>query len=242
LVGGALLVGAITFAPSWRGLIAGLVAALAGLALARVPLGYALRGLLPPLPFLLFLALLQVLFGFGAEGGKVLLDYPPVVISTTDLVAAGELLLRFAALILAISLVSLTLSTTELVRGLESLLRPLAAVGLPTHDFVLMVQVTLRFVPLLAQEAERIAKAQASRGAEWGTRGGGLLKRVRQAMPLILPLFLTALRRAENLALAMAARGYAGRGRTSRVVLRFGAGDALAVGVALCVAAAIVML
>jgi energy-coupling factor transport system permease protein len=123
---------------------------------------------------------------------------------------------------------------------LASLLRPLTALGLPTHAFVLMVQVSLRFLPLLAQEAERIAKAQASRGAEWGTGRGGLLRRARQALPLIVPLFLTALRRAERLAEAMEARGYhGGQGRTSMVTLRWRAADsvALLVGVGLGAAA-----
>jgi energy-coupling factor transport system permease protein len=101
----------------------------------------------------------------------------------------------------------------------------------------------LRFIPFLAQAAERIAKAQASRGANWGTRSGGLLNRIRQAVPLIVPLFLTGLRRAENLALAMESRGYGSPGRhTSMLSMQFRFSDALGLLVCSALAAVIVVL
>lgn len=106
-----------------------------------------------------------------------------------------------------------------------------------------MTQVTLRFLPLLALEAERIAKAQASRGAEWGTGKTGILRRVRQALPLLVPLFLNSLQRAEALALAMEARGYhGGKGRTSMIELRFRVADATALVIASALGVLIVML
>jgi energy-coupling factor transport system permease protein len=255
LIAGTLLLLAITFSPHPVGLGIALLTMLGALKLARVPLKYALRGLLPPLPFILFLALLQVLFG---------VQRPPVMppaatnlrlefwglhlqLYGARILSAAMLLMRFAALILGISLISFCISTTELVRGLAALLNPLTRLGLPTHDFVLMVQVALHFLPILAREAESIAKAQASRGAEWGTQrkqGAGLFKRVRQALPLLVPLFLTALRRAENLALAMEARGYDSNGalrggkshkseRTSMVTLHLQWMDGVALSVAL---------
>jgi energy-coupling factor transport system permease protein len=98
----------------------------------------------------------------------------------------------------------------------------------PVHDLVVIIQVSLRFIPLLAQVAERIAKAQASRGAAWQKGSGGLLSRVRLFIPLILPLFLTSLRRAENMALAMDARGYgASTKRSSFIQYRFDWKDTL---------------
>jgi energy-coupling factor transport system permease protein len=81
-------------------------------------------------------------------------------------------------------------------------------IGIHTMDLVMVMQVSIRFLPLLAQSAERIAKAQASRGAEWGVKSGGLVSQVKRVIPLIVPLFLTSLRRAETLALAMDARAY----------------------------------
>ena len=132
------------------------------------------------------------------------------------------LLLRFASLVLWLSLSSFTLSISELLLGLHLLLRPLGRLGLPVEDLVLIVEVTLRFIPFLTQSAERIVKAQASRGAAWGKGSGDLLQRVRQALPMIVPLFLNSLRRAENMALAMDARGYGGSAaRTSMYELHF---------------------
>ncbi len=242
LLVGLFLLAALTLSRSLLGGGLAILVLLALLRLARVPLGYALRGLLPPLPFILLLALLQLLFGSG-EGAPVLWAWGPPTLTLAGVNAAGLLVLRFTALVLVISLISFVISTTEMVRGLAALLAPLTALGLPTHAFVLMVQVALRFLPLLAQESERIAKAQASRGAEWGTGGGGVVRRARQALPLILPLFLTTLRRAERLAEAMEARGYhGGRGRTSMVVLRWRAGDTLALLVALALAVGIGLL
>ncbi len=94
----------------------------------------------------------------------------------------------------------------------------------------MIVQVTLRFIPFLAQIAERIAKAQASRGAEWGTRKGGLIQRTRQLAPLVIPLFMTSLQRSETMAMAMEARGYGSQPkRSSMYVLHFGWQDALVI-------------
>jgi energy-coupling factor transport system permease protein len=241
LLAGLLLLVAITLAPRWSGVVVALAALFALLRIARIPLDYALKGLTAPLPFLLFLAVLQVLFG-PREAPDMLFVWGPVYVSPASLLNGALLIARFVALILTITLASLCISTTEMVRGLEALLAPFTKIGLPTGDFVLVVQVTLRFLPLLAQEAERIAKSQASRGAEWGTGRGGLFRRVRQAFPLLVPLFLTGLQRAGNLALAMEARGYqGGKGRTSMAVLHFRRADAAALGLAAVLATAIML-
>ncbi len=240
LLAGLGLLVAVTTAAHWGGLLIALVTLIALLKVARIPLGYALKGMAAPLPFLAFLALLQILFG-PREASSVLVTWGPVTISPLSLLNGALLLARFTALILILSLISFCISTTEIVHGLDALLMPFAKIGLPTHAFVLMVQVTLRFLPLLAQEAERIAKSQASRGAEWGTGRGGVLRRVRQAFPLLVPLFLTGLQRAENLALAMEARGYrGGKGRTSMTVLHFERKDGVALGLVIILAVLIV--
>ncbi|MEJ5309365.1 MAG: energy-coupling factor transporter transmembrane component T [Anaerolineae bacterium] len=241
LVAGFLLLAAITAAPRWTGLVIALVVLLAALVIARIPVGYALKGLLPPLPFIAFLAVVQILFGPRSAAVTPLWTWGPVYVSAAGLLNGALLVLRFAALILALSWLSFCISTAEIVRALDALLAPLTKIGLPTHAFVLMVQVTLRFLPLLALEAERIAKSQASRGAEWGTGRGGLLRRARQALPLLVPLFLTGLQRAENLALAMQARGYqGGKGRTTMMPLRFGSVDAAALALAAILAIVVV--
>jgi energy-coupling factor transport system permease protein len=237
LVGIAILLTAATLAQQWTGLVVALVGALGLTLLARVPLRYTLKGLVTPLPFIVLLALLQALFG-PDSAPNMIWDWGLVSVSPTSLLNGLLLLLRFPALILLIAVFSAATSTTEIVRGLESLLRPLGKLRLPVQDFVLMVQVALRFLPLLALEAERIAKAQASRGAEWGTGRGGPLRRARQALPVIVPLFLVSLQRAENLALAMEARGYRSHGsRTSLIQLRYRPADGLAMLTCLALAA-----
>jgi energy-coupling factor transport system permease protein len=243
LVGGLVLLAAITAAPTLPGLGAALLILVALSLLARVPLGYALKGLLPPLPFILVLILLQILFGSPEQTEQTLLALGPVRVTLTDLLDGAAILLRFSGLILALTLLSATTSTTQMVRGLDRLTRPLGRLGLPTQDFVLMVQVALRFLPLLAREAERIVKSQASRGAEWGTGRRGVLRRVRQALPILVPLFLVSLQRAENLALAMEARGYQGqRERTSMVTMDFTLTDGVALIIVIGLALIIILL
>jgi energy-coupling factor transport system permease protein len=236
-----LLLGALTFTPSGWGLLLGLAVVSAGLLWARIPLRYAFKGLLPPMPFLLMLAVMQVFLHPG-RSETALFTLGPLVLSSGGLVAGGMLVLRFATLILGLSLSSFTLSTSELILGLNRLLRPFSRLGLPVQDLVLMIQVTLRFVPFLMQAAERIAKAQASRGAAWGKGSGGPLRRARLVLPLIVPLFLTSLRRAENLALAMDARGYGGPAeRTSMTELRFNGRDWLALAAVVLLTALILL-
>ncbi len=221
------LITALTFVSSPPGLLVGLVGIFAAWGFARIPAGPVLRGWRTALPFLLILALLQVFFRVGPDITP-LVQVRSLVISLADILAGVKLILRFTALIALLGLASSVLSASDVIGGLESLLRPLAVLHFPVHDFVMVVQVTLRFFPLLAQTAERIAKAQASRGADWRS-SGNLVQRVRQTLPLMIPLFVTSLRRAETLALAMDARAYgSGPRRTSMIVLRFQRPDIVA--------------
>ena len=210
------------------GVSAGMLLALT--AAARIPLRHALRGVRSALPLILLIAALQVLAIPRNDTGALLARLGPVRVTTGDLHAAAAMLLRFASLILLVSLTTFVTSTRELVHGTEALVAPLSRVGLPGHEMALTLTVALRFLPILAIEAEHIAKAQASRGADLGSRKGGILRRTRVLLPVLVPLFLGALRRAETLALAMEARGYrGGRGRTRLVTYRLRPGDALAV-------------
>jgi len=221
---------AATFTARPLGLFFALLVVLILLRVGRIPFSFAFRGLLPPLPFLLILALLQVFVSIRPPDVRPLMEFGVLKIYASGLLSAGMLLLRFCVLILALSLSSFTLSTSEMIHGLQSLLAPFARLGLPVHDLVMVFQITIRFIPFLAMAAERIAKAQASRGAEWGVRKGNFFQRVRQVIPLIVPLFLTSLRRAEIMALAMDARGYGSTGRrTSMYTMQFTWKDGIAV-------------
>jgi energy-coupling factor transport system permease protein len=224
-----LIVGSVASA-SLIGLAFTLAIVLCALVVARVPLRYAARGLRPAWPFLAFIALLQVLTVPQAKSGQTLWQWWRITITTAGLLTAAITLTRFVTLILGISLFTLSIRTTELTHGIEHLLRPLQQIGLPAHEFALTVVIALRFIPFLALEAERIAKAQASRGADFGRGRMGIFKRATRMLPLLVPLFVTALRRAETLALAMEARCYmGGRGRTRLIRLYARPGDALAV-------------
>jgi energy-coupling factor transport system permease protein len=238
-----LLIMALTFTRRIEGIALGLMIVLVLLRLGRIPYRFALRGLLPPLPFLLILALLQVFLTHPLANETALLALGIVAITTSGLLAGVMLLFRFIALILAIGLATGTLSTGEMTGGLNALFRPLARLGIPAQDLVMMVQVTLRFLPLLAQTAERIAKAQASRGANWDSRKGHLLARLRQVIPIIIPLFLASLRRAEAMALAMDARAYGSSPeRSSLVELHFGFRDSFWIAVGLLASTGILLL
>lgn len=210
------------------GLVIGLLVILLMWRAARVPFEPLRRAWLSALPFLLILAVIQVLLRVGPDPQPVLV-WRWLVISPADLLASLALLLRFSGFIALLGLAAASLSESELTQGLQSLLKPLTWLGIPAHDFILAIQVSLRYFPLLAQSAERIAKAQASRGADWRPAGWNLAVRARQIAPLIVPLFVNSLRRAENMALAMDARGYGSLPiRTSLVILRYSRRDILA--------------
>jgi len=227
LIGFIILILAVTFSRTAQGIGVGLLAAIFGLLIARVPIRFALKGLLYPLPFLVIIAILQVFLYPGLD------TVPIFVIGPLRLTMAGIwscvlIILRFIALILSLSLLSYCLSTSEMIHGLQKLLSPLNRLGIHAMDLVMVVQVSLRFLPFLAQSAERIAKAQASRGAEWGVKSRGLISRVKQVVPLIIPLITTSLQRAETMALAMDARVYGYKDeRTSMFVYTFNWRDAL---------------
>jgi len=219
---GLLLIIATIGTRSLAGLAILLAAVLLGLRLARISLRFAMSGLRPILPFLLLLALLQV-FAIPqyTSGSAVLWRWHFLVITSGGLLAGALLIGRFCVLVLGISLFSFATSTTELTHGIEHLLLPLQRFGLPAHEFALVVNIAMRFLPILAAETERLMKAQASRGADFGRGRGSVLPRTRRILPLLVPLFLIALQRADDLVEAMEARCYmGGSARTHLVVLK----------------------
>lgn len=208
LIAATLLIFSLTLSKSLLGVGFGLTAVLLLLILSRVPAGYALRGLLPPLPFLVFLAVLQVFISTHPANAEPILRILGIEIFIEGMRAAILLLVKFVGLIILFSIISASISTLELIHGLDLLFKPLNRFGLRTDAIAMTIQIVFRFVPFLAISAERIAKAQASRGAEWGSGKMNLVKRVRQIVPLLVPLFNSSLRQAETLADAMLARGF----------------------------------
>ncbi len=205
---------------------------------ARIGPRYLLRGLRPLFWLLLFTGVLQVFF--GEPGGHVVARWGPIAATRENLSAAAFYSWRLVLLVLSTTLMTLVTSPVEFTDGLERLLRPLRRVGVPAHDLAMMMTIALRFIPTLLEEAEKIMKAQMARGAEF-TRGS-LLARARALMPLLVPLFVSAFRRADALAVAMEARCYrGGEHRTHMRALQYHVRDAVAIGVVVAAAAAAVV-
>jgi len=208
--------------------------------LAGIPLRYALGGLRPALGMIILLAAMQVLFyrtyagasPAPSDASAVLWQAGPLNLSLPGLRLAGLTILKLVEMMLAVSLLTLTTSLTSLSRAIESLLSPLGRLGFPAHEVALAMTIALRFVPTLAEELEKIAKAQASRGADFGyRRRWSFVQRVRRLVPLLVPLFVTSFRRAEEMVVAMEARCYTGgHGRSSYRRLRATALDLAAAG------------
>ena len=231
IVGAALLILAISFNQSVIANVLFLGVVLVITALARIPFGYIWRGFLLGLPVLAVVFTMQLLFlGWADDGGQIYLTWGWLRFTRYSLHLIAISLIRITAFIFLTSLVTMTATTTELAHGVEQLLTPLRRFGVPSHELALIVTISLRFVPTLAEEVERIMKAQMSRGADLGGSYWRPDKTVRGLLPLLVPLFLGAFRRAEELVLAMEARGYvSGDSRTTYVQLTARPLDYLAV-------------
>ncbi len=202
---------------------------------ARIEFRYILRGFILGLPVLIFIFVMQFLFlGSVEPAGQVYFQWGWFRITRYSLHLMGISLMRITSFIFLTSLVTMTATTTELTHGVESLLKPFRRIGIPSHELALILTIALRFVPTLAEELERLMKAQASRGGDFGGQRFWRPDRaVRAYLPLIVPLFLGAFRRAEELVLAMEARCYvSGEGRSKFVVFHARPLDYLAVAAA----------
>jgi len=244
LTGVALLTLALMLRAGPSLALLGLALALALLSLARVPLGQALRGLRPLLPLFLIALVLQLLLyphrQAVAAGSLAVLEWGPVLVSGASIVALGAILLAMVDIVLLLTLLTAVADVSDVTHGIEGLLRPFQRLGFPAHELALVLVVAMRFVPLLGQELERLMKAQAARGGDFGRWRGGVVQRVRRILPLIVPLFIAALRRSEELIIAMEARGYAGgKGRTCLVRLQLRPADAAALALSIAAAAAL---
>ncbi len=241
LVAFALLVVAATLASGYASSLLMLLVVFALVRLARLSLRYVLSAVLPILPFLAVLALLQLLFyksAYGASVGRVFLDWGPLQVSAASVRAVAVTAARFVVLIGLASLLTSVTSASELTQGVERLLRPLRRVGLPADQLALVGALALRFLPILGETLETIGQAQASREVRPARAGRWrLAANARRLGALVVPLFVDAFRRAEELSLAMQARCYqGGAGRTHLNELELRAVD----GVAMLAAAALV--
>lgn len=197
----------------------------------RIPLRFILRGLMPIWILIVFTLLIHF---FLTKEGPVVFELFAFKIHQGGIIRGLVISLRFCLLILMTSLLTLTTTPIEITDAVESLLKPLKRVKFPVHELALMMSISLRFIPTLVQETDKISKAQASRGVDFRT--GPMRERIKSIIPLLVPLFVSAFKRAEELAMAMEARGYqGGEGRTKLRELRFQRIDFIVLALFICV-------
>lgn len=183
---------------------------------SRVPFIYVLKGLKPLWFILVFTFVINIFF---ITGEHILVEWWIIRIYEEGLLQAVNIAMRLILLIFSTTVLTLTTSPMEITDGLERLLSPLKVIKFPAHELALMMSIALRFIPTLMEETDRIMKAQTARGASFDT--GGLLKRAKGMIPVLVPLFVSAFKRAEDLSLAMESRCYnGGKNRTRMKVLK----------------------
>ena len=193
------------------------------IALSKVPLSFMLRGL----KAIMILLVIAGLFNLFLTPGQVLWSIWKIHITREGLRNAVLMTIRMVYLIMGTSVMTLTTTPNQLTDGLEKALKPLQKINVPVHEIAMMMSIALRFIPILIEETDKIMKAQMARGADFET--GGLVKKAKNMVPLLVPLFVSAFRRANDLALAMEARCYVGgEGRTKMMPLVYHKVDRLA--------------
>ncbi|WP_068677119.1 energy-coupling factor transporter transmembrane protein EcfT [Oceanobacillus sp. Castelsardo] len=181
------------------------VFALASMFTSKVPIRFVLKGLTPVWFLIIFTFLLHL---FVTKEGTLVFDFWIFKFYSGGIFQGIAISIRFFLLILVTSLLTLTTTPIEITDAIEDMLNPLKKVKFPVHELALMMSISLRFIPTLMQETDKISRAQASRGVDFRT--GPIKDRVKAVIPLLVPLFVSAFKRAEELAMAMEARGYQG--------------------------------
>ncbi|GAA0597191.1 energy-coupling factor transporter transmembrane protein EcfT [Virgibacillus siamensis] len=209
--------------------------ALASTFTTRIPLRFIVKGLTPIWFLIVFTFILHLIV---TKQGEVLFEVFSFEIYTGALIQGFAISMRFFLLILVTSLLTLTTTPIEITDAIEEMLHPLKKIRFPVHELALMMSISLRFIPTLLQETDKISKAQASRGVDFRT--GTIKERVKAVVPLLVPLFVSAFKRAEELAMAMEARGYqGGEGRSKLRELKIEKRDIAIYIVFICVVAAL---
>ena len=228
------LIIAIFAAQGWSAyaLLTGVTACL--ILLSKVPLLIVLKSVKP----LAWIILFTLLIHFVSHDGEVLAKVYVFKVTTEGIVYGLQISLRLLLLIVLSSLLTFTTSPLQLTDATEKLLSPLSKFGVPAHELAMMMTIAIRFVPTLLEETDKIIKAQRSRGLDFDS--GGPVKRMRAMVPILVPLFLSSFRRAEDLALAMEARCYrGGEGRTHMKQMHLTATDFAASLVVIVICAAV---
>ncbi len=207
---------------NFTGFLAYAVFTFAVVGVSRIPLRYVIKGLKPLLFIIVFTGIINIFMTPGTIAFQI--PYTWITATWEGMHMAAFLVIRLTFLIMGTSLLTLTSSPISLTDGIEHLLSPFKKIGVPAHELAMMMTIAIRFIPTLMEETEKIMKAQTSRGADFET--GNLLRRAKALVPLLVPLFISAFRRADELALAMECRCYnGGTGRTRMKQLKVTKGD-----------------
>ena len=206
--------------------------------ISKVPFKFIVRGLRP----VIMLLMITVLFNlFLTRTGNILVTFWVFQITDYGLKTALLMAIRLIYLILGSSLMTFTTTPNALTDGIESLLGPFQKIKLPVHEIAMMMSIALRFIPILLEETDKIMKAQIARGAD--LESGNIIQKAKAMVPILVPLFVSAFRRADDLAMAMEARCYnGGTGRTKMKPLKYTASDRVAYLVIIGFLAAVIVL
>ena len=208
------------------------------IAISHIPLKSIFRGMKPLIFILVFTGVLNIFF---TAGQTLLVEFWIIHIYLEGIIRAAFMIARILMLITGTFLLTYTTSPIALTDGLESLLNPLKKIKFPVHELSMMMCIALRFIPTLIEETDKIMSAQKARGADFET--GNIFKRVKALVPILVPLFISAFRRADELATAMECRCYqGGDGRTKMKLLRYKRNDFLTYGVGILLLAAVIVL
>ena len=195
--------------------------------LSKVPLKYIVKGLKPVVILLLFTVVMNL---FLTKGGETLVHFWIFPITESRLRTSVFMAVRLMYLVAGSSIMTFTTTPNSLTDGIEKLLHPLNKVHVPVHEVAMMMSIALRFIPILLEETDKIMKAQMARGADF--ESGNLIQRAKAMIPILVPLFVSAFRRANDLAMAMEARCYrGGEGRTKMKPLKYHGRDRAAYAV-----------
>ena len=187
------------------------------------------------------LLMITVVFNIFLTPGKVLWQWGILHVTEEGLKLAGRMAIRLTYLVIGSSLMTLTTTPNQLTDAMEKLMHPLTKIKVPVHEISMMMSIALRFIPILLEETDKIMKAQMARGADF--ESGNLIKKIKAMIPLLVPLFVSAFRRANDLAMAMEARCYqGGDNRTKMKPLKYHKRDSISYGILLVYLAGIILL
>lgn len=233
-----IYIGILFAAQNFAGLGVGIVFLFLSFLLSRIPLKMMGKSLKPIIPILIFTGVLNLLF---IDGGETLVKLGFIRITTEGIETSIFMVIRIICLIAGTSLLTYTTSPITLTDAIERLLSPLKKIKLPVHELAMMMTIALRFIPTLIEETDKIIQAQKARGADMET--GSLIQRAKALVPILIPLFVSSFRRAEELALAMECRCYhGGEGRTRLKQLKASYVDFVSISFSLAFLGAVIFL